>query len=1084
MTKAHIKHLFLTITLLCIACQTSEIKTNETYTLFTLIPPSKSKIDFKNTVKEDLYFNFLNYPYIYNGGGVAVGDINNDGLEDIYFSANQESNKLYLNQGNLKFKDITKKANVEDKLGWTTGITLIDINADGWLDIYVCKSGSLANNPQRENKLYINQHDNTFKEEAKKYGLNFDGFSVQSYFFDMDNDGDLDMYLVNHRPDFRQSVIIDLKRDTEIKEYSSDQMYRNDNGKFTNISKESGIQNRAWGLSASIGDFNQDGWLDVYVANDFFHPDYLYINNKNGTFTDKALTYFKHTSNNSMGSDFADINNDLYPDLYVVDMMAEDHIRGKKNMASMNADNFNIIVNANYHHQYMTNVLQLNNQNNTYSDIAQQANIAKTDWSWAPLIADFDNDGYKDIFVTNGIENDLSNQDFRDQMRRNIMNRKKVSLEEAINMMPSSKLQNYIFKNNRDFTFKNVSNEWGITEKINSNGAAYADLDNDGDLDLIVNNQSDIGSIYRNNTTANFVSFLLKGSKNNPNGIGAKITLYTPKNQQSKEVFVSRGFQSSVTNKIHFGLGNETKIDSVLVQWNTNVSEKLTSIDINKKNDIFYSKAIAKTQNKKEDNRQYLELDPTNIGITYQHKENTNNDYDLQLLLPQKQSENTNALAVADVNNDGLEDFFVGNAKGTEANLYIQKANGKFQKTNQKLFSSDKQFEDTNALFFDADNDNDLDLYVTSGGYELSENNLLLQDRLYINNGKGVFRKSSKLPKMLSNTKAITATDFDKDGDLDLFVGSRVISGKYPLSDPSYLLENKNGKFVNVTQQKLKNFEDMKMVNDAVFSDFDNDGDDDLIVVGEWMEILFYQNTNGVFSKKTIPALEKSNGWQQSIKEFDYNNDGLKDYFIGNWGNNNKFHPTQEKPLHIYADYFDDNTSFDIALSKISKGKLVPVRGKECSTQQTPFLGKKIGDFKQFANASMDDIYGVEKLQKATHHIAYTFNSIVLKNIGNGDFEIITLPNRAQFSPMLDAVFINNQIVGIGNVYDAEIETVRYDASQGLILQHRDDVFTAELQTGFAINKESKAIKKIKINGKTHLIILNKNEGLSIFYKK
>lgn len=1061
-------------------CTNTEVDNNNT--LFSLISSKTSSVIFKNEVKENLYFNFLNYSYIYNGGGISVGDINNDGLEDLYFTSNQKSNKLYINKGDFKFKDITEKADISDNLGWTTGVTMIDINNDGWLDIYVCKSGSLQNNDLRKNKLFINKKDNTFKEEAAKYGLDHFGFSVQSYFFDYDQDGDLDMYLVNHRPDFRNNIGINLENQKSIKEYSSDQLFRNDNGTFTNVTQLAGISNKAWGLSASIGDYNNDNLLDIFVANDFLQPDFLYINKGDGTFSDESLTRFKHISSNSMGSDYADINNDLLPDLIVLDMMAEDHIRSKKNMATMSTQNFNTMVNSGYHHQYMSNVLQLNNANETYSEIGQLANIAKTDWSWAPLIADFDNDGFNDLFVTNGIENDLSNQDFRNSMRQNIMNRKKVSLDEAIDMMPSDKLQNYIFKNNGDITFKNVSDDWGITQKINSNGAAYADLDNDGDLDLILNNQSDIASIYRNNATSNFVSFTLKGNAINKNGIGSKVIVYTPKNQQSKEVFVSRGFQSSVTNKLHFGLGSETKIDSILVQWDTANSQLIKNVAVNKNIVLEYTKSNPSITSKKEIQKQFESINPSLLGITYQQKENTFNDLNIQLLLPQKQSENSSALSVADVNSDGLEDIFIGNAKGASAELYIQKKNGSFIKTNQNLFHKEKEFEDTNSLFFDADNDGDLDLYVTSGGYELKENHPLLQDRLYTNNGKGKFTKSTKLPSMLSYTKAITANDFDKDGDLDLFVGSRVVSGKYPLSNPSYLLENKNGKFINVTQKKLNGFSEIKMANDALFSDFDNDGDADLIVVGEWMEILFYENEKGNFKKKQIAALTSSNGWQQSIKEFDINNDGFKDYLIGNWGNNNKFHPTAKKPLHIYADYLDNNTSFDIVLSKESKGKLVPVRGKECSTQQTPFLGEKIENFSAFANASLSEIYGNDKLEKATHYKAYNFNSVVLKNLGNGDFKVISLPNQAQFSPTLDFTLIDDKIIGVGNVYDAEVETIRYDASQGYVLNNSELKITSN--TGFSNIKEAKAIEQILIKDKLHVVILNKNNSLSIFKKK
>ncbi len=1072
----------------CISSEESK-SINKKQTLFTLLDSNKTNIKFKNTAKENLYFNFLNYPYIYNGGGVAVGDINNDGLEDIYFTSNQGSNKLYLNEGDFSFKDITKKAKVTDEKGWTTGVTMVDINNDGWLDIYVCKSGSLQNNLERRNKLYINQQNNTFKESAAAYGINFYGFSIQSYFFDMDNDGDLDLYLVNHRPDFRNNVTLDLARDRKIDDYASDQLYRNDGNKFTNVTNTAGIANKAWGLSATIGDFNNDGWMDVFVANDFFHPDYVYINNENGTFTDKATTIFKHISNNSMGSDFEDLNNDLYPDLIVLDMMAEDHIRGKKNMAAMNTNSFNMMVNAGYHHQYMSNMLQLNRKNSTFSEIAQLAGIAKTDWSWAPLIADFDNDGWKDIFITNGIHHDLSSQDFRDQMRQNIMARKKVSLEQAIAMMPSEKLQNYIYKNNKDLTFTKSSDAWGITQKINSNGAAYADLDNDGDLDLIVNNQSEIASIYQNHATKNYVSFSLKGNKQNSKGTGAKITLYTANNQQVKTALVSRGYQSSVSHKIHFGLGNATKIDSVIINWDSQNRQLLTEIDINKRHTLIYKESIKVPFVKNNKKGDFTHVNPADLGINYKHKENTFNDLDIQILLPQKQSEITSALAVADVNNDGLDDFFVGNAKGASASLYLQKANGTFVKNNVRLFQKEKEFEDTDALFFDADNDGDLDLYVSSGGYELDENSPLLQDRLYLNKGKGNFAKSNNLPKILSYTKGITTADFDNDGDQDLFVGSRVISKKYPLSHPSYLLENKQGKFINVTKSKLPDFNALKMVNDALFTDIDADGDVDLIVVGEWMPIVVFENKKGVFTLKKLPSLNKSNGWQQSVTQLDVNNDGFKDYIIGNWGNNNKFYPSVEKPLHIYADYFDKNSSFDIALSKLFKGNLVPIRGKECSTQQTPFLKEKITKYAQFANSTMNDVYGDTRLQNATHYVAYNFSSVLLKNNQKGGFEVINLPKKAQFSPTLSTVVLNENtenpiIFGVGTVYDSEVETIRYDASQNYFLQNLNTKITASSETSFLTTKEAKTVKKITIRNKIHLLILNKNDSLSILQKQ
>lgn len=1087
MKLKHNKYIFPLVIVLILCFQCSTKKEKESTTLFNLVENNKTNVHFKNTVKENLYFNFLNYAYIYNGGGVAVGDINNDGLEDVYFTSNQESNRLYLNQGKLEFKDITVKAKVSDEIGWTTGVTMIDINNDGWLDIYVCKSGSLKSHQNRKNKLFINQKDNTFKENAAGYGLDHFGFSTQAYFFDFDNDEDLDMYLVNHRKDFRNNVNIDQRIQQTKEDYNSDQLFRNDGSSFTNITTEAGILNKAWGLSASIGDFNNDNLPDIFVANDFLEPDFLYINQGNGTFKDEALTHFNHISSNSMGSDFADINNDLQPDLIVLDMMAEDHIRGKENMATMSISNFNQLVDIGYHHQYMSNMLQLNNGNGTFSEIGQLAGIAKTDWSWAPLIADFDNDGFNDVFVTNGIEHDLSNQDFRNQMRNNIRNRKKVSLEQAINMMPSHKLSNYIFKNKQDLTFENTSKKWGLDAKINSNGAVYTDLDNDGDLDLIVNNQAEEASIYRNNSNKSYVTFSLTGPTKNISGIGAVITVFSNGLQQSKQQFVSRGFQSSVSNKLHFGLGENTKIDSVLVDWKNGKSQKITNIKINLNIKIDYKNASEKGLIENSKNSLFEKINPSEIGINYQQKENNFNDFKKQVLLPQKQSEMSSPLVIGDINNDGLDDFFVGNAKGEKGSIYIQTKTGKFIETNKNLFTSEKEFEDTDAQFIDIDNDNDLDLYITSGGYEVETNNKLLQDRIYINNGKGRFKKG-ELPTALINTKGIAFADFDKDGEQDIFVGSRVKYGQYPLSDKSYLLENNNGKYTNVIDEKFDDISNLRMINDALFSDFDNDGDQDLIVVGEWMPITFYENRESKFYLKEIDGITNVNGWFQTITASDLDKDGNVDYIIGNWGKNNKFHPTEEKPLHIYADYFDDNSSFDIALSKVSKtGDLLPIRGKECSTQQTPFLDDKVKTFAEFASATMPQIYGLEKLDNASHFITHSFASVILKNKGNGQFEIIELPNEAQFSPTLniEVADVNNDgyldIFGVGNVNDSEVETIRYDASKGyVLLGNKTGSYQFLNDNSYFNNKEAKTIEKIIIDGTLHFITINKNDELTI----
>lgn len=1080
--------LSIAVLLCCVVLCCTETSPERSDTLFSRLDNDYTGIHFKNEVQENLYFNFINYSYIYNGGGVAVGDINNDGLEDLYFSSNQGSNALYLNKGDFKFDDITQDANVADADGWTTGVSMIDINNDGWLDIYVCKSGSLKDHHPRKNKLYINQQDNTFKEDAAAWGIDHFGFSIQAYFFDYDMDGDLDMYLVNHRSDFQNNTTID-PRLQQIKEpYNSDQLFRNDGRRFTNVTKVAGIENKAWGLSAAIGDFNNDHRPDVYVANDFLEGDFLYINQGDGTFKDEILSRFKHISANSMGSDFADINNDLQSDLLVLDMLAEDHIRSKENMASMSTENFHTIVNSGYHHQYMSNMLQLNNGDGSFSEIAQLSGIAKTDWSWAPLIADFDNDGYNDVFVTNGIEHDLSNQDFRNKMKTNIINRKKVSLEEAISMMPSNKLSNYIFKNNQDLSFSNQTKDWGFGAKVNSSGAVYADLDNDGDLDLVTNNQGAEAQVYKNYSDANTITFSLLGTSKNINGIGTTIHVYTKGLQQSKTLQLSRGYQSSVSNKLHFGLGESETIDSVKVFWQDGKQQLVTAIAANTMLSLKYKDASFAIEDNLENQGYFTTIDPKELGIDYVQKKNNYDDFKLQVLLPQKQSESGNPLAIGDVNSDGLDDFFVGNGKNASGKLFIQTVDGTFLEPRTNVFDLDARFEDTGAYFMDIDNDKDLDLFITSGGYECEDSSPLLQDRLYLNDGKGQFVKSENLPRIYANTKAIAAADYDNDGDVDIFVGGSTKHGQYPLAEPSYVLQNENGVLSRTNGNVISEIAELQLVNDAVFSDYDADGDLDLLIVGEWMPVALFENNDGALARKKLPELEETNGWCQSITAIDIDQDGDEDYIIGNWGSNNKFHPSNEKPLHIYAGHFDNNASFDMALSKVSKtGELLPVRGKECSSQQTPMLNSKIKTYKEFAASTMLDIYGQDNLANAEHLMATNFKSLLLKNNGNGGFDIEILPNHAQFGPTMSSITydFNNDgitdIFGVGNLYDAEVETIRYDSSRGYILLGNDKgAYTYLKDPSYLNHSEAKAIKKITIKGSDHFIILNNNTELKL----
>ena len=1067
----------------------ASVQADETKKLFSLIPSNQSNINFANNLKETYEFNFLGYPYIYIGGGVAVGDINNDGLQDIYFTSNQNTNKLYLNKGNFKFDDITISANVSDIDGWSTGTSMIDINNDGYLDIYVCKSASLKDHEARRNKLYINQKNNSFKESAKEYGLDHPGFSTQSYFFDYDKDGDLDMYLVNHRADFKNNTKIDTYIQNAIQEETSDQLFRNDGNVFTKVSSDAGILNKTWGLSGAIGDFNNDDWPDIYVSNDYLEPDMMYINQKDGTFKNEVLSRIKHISFNSMGSDFADINNDLFPDLLTLDMLAEDHSRGKENMATMSTANFNKIVEVGYHHQYMANMLHLNNGQGNFSDIGQLSGISKTDWSWAPLIADFDNDGLKDIFITNGIEKDVANQDFRRNVQSLNQQKKSMKLEDVLKMLPADKLPNYIYKNNGDLTFTNKIEDWGLDQKVNSNGAAYADLDNDGDLDLVVNNENDVASVYQNNSTNNYLNIKLIGNKNNPLGIGSKVKITTANNEQLQELYLNRGFQSSVSPILNFGVGHLKDISKVEVIWPNGKVSALNNIKSNQLVEVNYNSAqLATNTNQNSESSYFSEIKSETLGVSFIHKENDFNDYAKQLLLPQKQSTQGPCLSVADVNKDGLDDFYIGGALGQSGALYIQNSSGKFTISTSLAFEKDKNHEDVEALFFDADNDGDIDLYVSSSGYELAINDPRLQDRLYLNNGSGTFTKSNNLPSMLSSTKAVKAFDFDNDNDLDLVVGGRVIPGQYPLAPQSYLLENNNGKFTDITDNIAPEFRTIGMINDIEITDYNNDNTLDIMIVGQWMPITIFSNKGGKFVRETIADFEKTEGWYNAISSADFDKDGDTDYVIGNLGHNNKFHPSLKKPLHIFSSNFDENQSYDIALSKYYKGQLVPVRGKECSSEQTPFLNEKIGTYKEFASLNIEGVYGSETIANSNHLIAYNFKSLYVENLGNGDFKISELPSYAQISPTQDFDIrdINKDgfldIIGVGNLYDAEVETIRYDASHGYaLLNDGKGHFKVLKDKGLNCYKDMRTISKIVINKLPFVVISNNNDSLSFY---
>lgn len=1056
--------------------------------LFSLISNDESGVDFANHITETKTFNYLRYSYMYNGGGVAAGDINGDGLPDLFFTANQLPNKLYLNKGDFQFEDITDAAGIINNEGWTTGVAMADINGDGFTDIYVCRSGPFSDPEMRRNELYINLGNGTFKESAAEWKVNDAAHSTMAYFFDYDLDGDLDFYLVNHRVDFLDNIHVDLSFQAIIDPATTDRLYRNDGNHFTDVSKAAGIENKAWGLGAAIADYNNDGLPDIYVCNDYRQPDHLWLNQGDGTFTDGILDHFGHISFYSMGADAADFNNDGLIDLAVLDMVSEDHVRSKRMMASMNPAAFNEMVSIGYHHQYMFNMLHLNRGNGDFSEIGQLAGISKTDWSWAPLFADFDLDGHQDLFITNGIQKDVTDVDFKMEIERRFEMGQPMSFEEAMERWPAAKIPNYVFRNTGNLRFENASTEWGTDVPVNSNGAVYTDLNRDGKPDLVLNNLNEPASIYQNNARGNHLNIQLMGKAPNTHGVGARVEIISSGKKQVREFYPCRGFQSCVAPELYFGLGDADEVEMLRVIWPSGLSETRKKISTGQLLVLKESDASEK-QPENETNPWFFDVNADDLGIDFVHKENEFNDFAREVLLPQKQSTHGPKIAVGDLNGDGLDDFFVGNAMGSESATFIQTTDGRFKRTNQLIWKKDSEYEDLGAAFFDANGDGHQDLYVVSGGNERSIDDPLMQDRLYINDGRGNLTKAtSALPQMPSSGQKVIAADFDGDGDNDLFVGGRQHPGIYPFPGRSYLLRNNQGVFEDATDELAPELKHIGMVSDACFADYDGDGLKDLIIVGEWTPLMCFKNQGGrfVFDRNT-KGLEQSNAWWYSIHATDIDGDGDLDFIAGNLGENNKFKPTPEKPLHVFCNDFDGNGTYDIVLSKQNENRFIPVRGRECSSEQMPFISRKFPSFRSFAEADLSEIYGSQALQQSLHYVAYDFASIYLENLGGGLFKKHKLPAEAQFGPLMSIIsgdFNENgklYILGVGNIFNAEPETIRYDACRGFVLGLNDQGQPETIeQTGFYHFTNAKDLVEIRIKGRRHFIIAANNDSLKV----
>nr|WP_321234191.1 VCBS repeat-containing protein [uncultured Psychroserpens sp.] len=1058
---------------------------------FELLPAEHTGIDFSNTIKESTYFNHYYYSQMYVGSGVAIGDINNDGLQDVFFGGNQVADRLYLNKGNFQFENITKKSKVAKNSGWTWGVTMVDINADGYLDIYVSRNGNSANPEDRRNQLYINNQDLTFTESAQKYGLGDYGFSTQAVFFDMDNDGDLDMYQVNQLADKKLLLINKIPQD-QFK-FFRDKLYRNDNGKFKEVSNEAGIsRDIAYGLSVNASDLNNDGWMDLYVANDYAEPDFMYYNNGDGTFRNVINEELRHITQLSMGSDTGDVNNDGLVDLITTDMTPEDHYRSKTNMASMSTEAFHTMVEAGAHHQYMANALQINTGLGSFSDIANMAGISNTDWSWSSLLVDLDNDGWKDIIVSNGIKKDVDNNDYRSKVQNLSKNATADDLFQLSKDTPSQRIPNYAFRNKGNLEFEKVTKKWGFDTPSFSNGMAYGDLDNDGDLDVITNNIDAPAFVYENKATGNFLKIELKGSQNNKFGIGAKAVIYHNGKMQTAENVVTRGFLSSVEHGMFFGLGKDVEIEKVEVIWPNGKSNVFENVSANTIVTAKYSKATSISKTTEKDVTLVSPVSTKDLNLDFVHQENDFDDFTEEILLPHKLSQNGPFSASEDVNGDGLSDLFIGGAVGQSGVLYIQNDKGRFIKNVSQPWQNDKASEDLGCLFVDVDGDKDLDLYVASGGSEFEIGNTLLKDRLYINDGTGNFSKSNAaLPEIYQSSQCVKSSDIDNDGDFDLFVGTRLIPGKYTFPATSYLLINDNGVFKKAPNEIATSLNDIGMVSDAVFTDIDNDNDEDIILVGEWMEVKVLTNTNGIFEDTSEKfGLKNTRGIWWSITANDLDNDGDDDYIIGNLGRNNKFKASKEHPFKVYANDFDNNGTNDIVLAKYYKDNYVPLRGRECTSQQMPYVAEKFKDYHSFASSKLIDILPEEKVDGAVVYEIENFESIILVN-DNGQLIRKPLPIEAQISPLKSSLVVDinmdgfNDIITVGNHYGVEVETTRYDAGFGTVLLgngHNEFKYVSPNESGFYVPYDSRDIKRIN-NSNTPLIIVTNNNSKPSFFK-